>query len=222
MSDPATTGGLSIRSFTLGDWQTNCYVVSDASRGDGGACWIIDPGFDPADVIAWIRREKLQPTHVMLTHAHLDHIAGVSDIRDQWPDIAIVIHPIERAFLTDPTLNLSAAIGIHLIAPEATDTFRHGEVLTIGAQRFEVRHTPGHSPGSVTFYNAAARTAIVGDVLFAGSVGRTDFPTSSPADLMTSIRQQLLTMPDDTVVLPGHGPSTMIGRERRTNPFLRG
>lgn len=209
-----------IKSFSLGDWQTNCYVVSDKSQGDGRACWIIDPGFDPSAVIAWIRREKLTPSHLLLTHAHLDHIAGVADIREAWPDIPILIHRIERGFLTDPMLNLSAAIGMDIIAPEATDTFRHGEVLTLGNLAFEVRHTPGHSPGSVTFYDAKSNTAIVGDVLFAGSVGRTDFPTSDPAALMTSISEQLLTMPDATIVLPGHGPSTTIGRERASNPYI--
>jgi len=107
------------------------------------------------------------------------------------------------------------------MAPEATGTIAHGEVLTLNGVEFEVRHTPGHSPGGLTFINVANNVAIVGDTLFAGSIGRYDFPTSDGPLLMKSIQEQLYTLPDDIVCLPGHGPATTVGQEKRTNPYVR-
>lgn len=210
-----------IDTFTLGAWMTNCYVVSDEASGGSGACWIVDAGFAPGSMLDAIDAAKLAPTQVVLTHAHVDHIAGLHAVRERYPDIPILIHEAEREFLTDASLNLSMFLDEPFVGPDATGSLAHGQVLTIGDAAFEVRHTPGHSPGNVCFYEPNEGVAIVGDTLFAGSVGRTDFPTSNPRDLLTSIREQLLTLPGDTRVLPGHGSETTIARERATNPFLR-
>ncbi|MCC6579930.1 MAG: MBL fold metallo-hydrolase [Phycisphaeraceae bacterium] len=209
-------GALAVRGFSLGAWQTNCYVVH---RQGGTSCWIVDAGYEPGPLIEYVRRTKLTPAQVVLTHAHLDHIAGLAELRELWPAVPIRVHPAETDFLTEPELNLSAMIADPLIAPAATGTVNHGDVLELDGLRFEVRHTPGHSPGGVTLVQHENHVAIAGDVLFAGSIGRYDFPTSRFDDLMRSIREQLMTLPDATRVLPGHGPATTIGTERAHNPY---
>jgi len=208
---------LHIESFCLGDWMTNCYVVYN----DAGACWIVDAGFGPEPMLGFILEKGLTPEQIVLTHAHVDHIAGLGQVVQAYPGLPILIHEAELCFPIDPMLNLSAALSERIVAPEPTDTFTHGETLTLDGLDFQVRHTPGHSPGGVCLYQKDYRVALVGDTLFAGSIGRHDFPTSDGPALMQSIHEQLLTLPDDTRVLPGHGPETTIGQERQTNPFLR-
>lgn len=208
---------LRVLTHTLGPWQTNCYVLHRADRAD---CWVIDAGFEPEPMIAAIQEAGLTPRRLILTHAHLDHIAGVNALRDIWPDLPIDLHETERDFPTEPELNLAAWAGLNITAPRADRLLSGGEVLDLDGITFEVRHTPGHSPGGITLYNAEHAVAIVGDTLFAGGIGRYDFPTSDGPTLMRSIREELLTLPDETSVYPGHGPATTIGRERQSNPFL--
>lgn len=207
---------LHIEAFCLGAWGTNCYVVHL-----GEACWIVDVGFEPEPMVAYIQHHKLTPQQVVLTHAHVDHIGGLATIREQWPNLPIVIHEAEASFLTDTALNLSLYLDQPMVAPEATDTLRHGQALTLDGCTFEVRHTPGHSPGGIALVQPDFDVAICGDTLFAGSIGRYDFPTSDGRKLLQSIHEQLLTLPDDTQVLPGHGPATTIGKERQSNPYLQ-
>ena len=209
---------LQIESFALGDWMTNCYVLS---LGEGGPCWMIDAGFDPQPMLDYITQHRLTPEQVVLTHAHVDHIAGLHAVRQVYPDIPIVIHEAEREFLTDASLNLSIFLTQPIVAPEPTGLLAHGDHLTFGDLTLAVRHTPGHSPGGICLYQQEHHVAIVGDTLFQGSIGRSDFPTSDGATLLRSIREQLLTLPDDTHILPGHGPETTIAQERRSNPFLQ-
>lgn len=209
---------LEIRGYPLGDWQTNCYVIWPAGSSD---CWIIDAGFDPEPLAALIRQMKLTPKLLALTHAHLDHIAGVNDLRRIWPGLPIAIHEAEARFLTDPVLNLSGLIGMDLTSPPADRLLRHGDVLMLGDLKFNVLHTPGHSPGGVCFYQPENHAAFVGDTLFNGSVGRSDFPTSDPEALIRSIRERLYTLPGQTQVFPGHGPATTIAREKKSNPFVK-
>lgn len=214
MSDP--TPNLSIQTFTLGQWQTNCYVVSS-----GNECWIVDASFDPEPMLDAIDQAGLKPTQVVLTHGHLDHIAGLWAVRERYPDVPILIHEAEKDFLTDTLLNLSAAVLQPVIGPDPTRLLMDNEQLTLGGLTFEVRHTPGHSPGGITLVQSDHGVALVGDTLFAGSVGRYDFPTSDGPRLFKSIRERLLTLDDDVRVLPGHGPETTIGTERRSNPYLQ-
>lgn len=235
-----------LRSFELGPFATNCYIVlpSDAPTRPSPRtpCFIVDPGFDPFLAIAAIRELELSPLAILLTHAHADHIAGVADVARAFAKLGplpIALHQLESSWMTDPRANLSAGMGIPVIAPAATRSLSVDEPLTLPrctpttqqpADVWRVLHTPGHSPGSVTFVldapanNANASTppaAIVGDCLFAGSVGRTDFPGSNHATLITSIRTQLYTLPETTVIYPGHGSHSTIAREKRTNPFAR-
>jgi glyoxylase-like metal-dependent hydrolase (beta-lactamase superfamily II) len=216
------TQQLTIKTFSLGAWQTNCYVVHrrldlpDASRN----CWIIDCGYHPQELLAYVENNRLKPSQIVLTHAHLDHIAGLEMARAKWAQIPILIHEAEEKFLTDPVLNLSVLTTDHLVAPKATALLKHGQTLDLDGLRFEIRHTPGHSPGGISLYQPAEKIVFTGDSLFAGSVGRYDFPTSDPAALFKGIATQLMTLPDDTDVFPGHGDATTIGEERENNPYL--
>lgn len=207
-----------IQMHCLGPWMTNCYIVHQVGRD---ACWIIDASFEPETLIASVQQQKLVPEKIILTHAHIDHIAGLELLHKTWPAVPILIHAMERDFLADTSLNLSLHAGMPIVAPEATDTLAQGQKLTLDDLTFEVRHTPGHSPGGIALVEHHEKVAIVGDTLFEDSIGRYDFPTSSPTDLFNSIKTQLMTLPDDMRIFPGHGRSSTIGRERRHNPYLQ-
>lgn len=209
---------LHIETFTLGAWMTNCYVVHDAS----GAAWVVDAGFEPEPMLAFIAERELTVKQVVLTHAHVDHIAGLQQVIDTLGALPILVHEAEQDFLIDTSLNLSMYLAEPIVAPEPTKLLAHGDRLALAGHGFEVRHTPGHSPGGICLYQPEQGVAIVGDTLFDGSVGRHDFPTSDFDALQRSIREQLYSLPDDTDVLPGHMGPTTIGKEKRSNPFVRG
>lgn len=213
-----------ITRFTLGPFQTNCYVVREDAAAP--ACWVVDCGMEPAPLLAFLETERLEPEVVVLTHAHADHIGGLHDLRAKFPGCPIWIHRDEELWLTDAERNLSALGGHPMTAPPPDRLLDHAEVLELGGRSWEVRHTPGHSPGSISLVEVEpagpAPVVFAGDALFAGSIGRTDFPGSSFEQLERAIRRQLYTLSPETVVLPGHGPPTTIGEERLSNPFVRG
>lgn len=211
------TDTLSVHAFPLGPYETNCYILHAA----GPDCWIIDAGYQPHPLLQHLREHKLAPSRIILTHAHFDHIAGLPELRDAYPDIPVHLHDAEHDWLADPTLNLSAMIGMPMTMPAPDASLPHGQILTLDNITFEIRHTPGHSPGGVALIAQQQRTAVVGDTLFNHSIGRSDFPTSDPHALIQSIQQQLYTLPDDTIIHPGHGPQTTIGQEKQANPFVR-
>lgn len=213
-----------LHGVPLGVFETNGYVVatrSDRNAALDPACWIIDPGQDPAELITYVHRNGLQPQAILLTHAHADHIAGLEEVRAAFPEAPVLGHPAEEAFYGDPQLNLSQFAGLPFAVRPPTGRLEHGQELHLNGTTWRVLHTPGHSPGGVTLVCDAAGIAIVGDTLFAGSIGRVDFPTSDPAAMHRSLHQVLMKLPDAMTVHPGHGPATTIGRERQTNPFLR-
>jgi glyoxylase-like metal-dependent hydrolase (beta-lactamase superfamily II) len=212
---------MAVRVFTLGPFQTNCLLVSEDEARDGSECLIVDASFGPAPMIAEIRGRGLRPTALVLTHAHVDHIAGVSEIRSAFPDLPVLMHEAEAEWLNDPLLNLSEAMGMSVTAPGPDQLLREGDVVRVGGSSWRVLHTPGHSPGGLTLVCDAAGIAIVGDTLFAGSIGRTDFPGSDHETLARSIREKLYTLPGGTKVYPGHGPPTTISREMMSNPYIR-
>lgn len=192
-------------------------------RRTGGPCWIIDPGLPPQArrIIGHIQEHSLAPAAIVLTHAHADHIAGIDEVRAALGALPVYLAREEWAALTDPMENLSGQFGPGL-RTEVTDPvdLPHGATLSLDDTEWHVIDTSGHSPGGRTLYCASLAVAIVGDALFAGSVGRVDFPHSDGARLMRNIHAHLMTLPDETRVLSGHGPETTIGRERRTNPFI--
>ena len=216
MPDPSTAA--LIEGFCLGPFATNCYLV----RPGDGSCWIVDASFEPRAMIQRVQELGDTPSAIILTHAHADHIAGLAEVKEAFPEAPVLIHEAEASFLTNPVLNLSAGYGEPLTAPVADRLLKGGETLELGDSSWKVLHTPGHSPGGITLYCEAAKQALVGDTLFAGSIGRYDFPTSDGPTLFKSIQQQLYTLPDDVTAYPGHGPTTTIGREKTTNPFVRG
>ena len=222
---PATDGQTlqpGVQCFTLGPFETNCYIVTSGENGVAGDCWIIDAGFEPGELVAAVQVQELRPLALVLTHAHVDHIAGVREVLAAFPKLPLLIHEQEREWLNDPVLNLSAMMGQPVTAPEPTRVLGDGDTLTLGRGRWRVLHTPGHSPGGITLYHEPSGTALVGDALFSGSIGRTDFPGSDPDTLVRSIRERLYALPDHVRIYPGHGPSSTIGRERRSNPWVLG
>lgn len=214
-------GPVRVRSVAPGPYATNCYLV-EALADAGSASWVIDSGFEPEHLLRLIGDAEATPSALILTHAHIDHIAGVSAVRSRYPSLPIWIHRDEAAWLNDPELNLSVFSGNPTTAPGPNRELDHGEVLTLGTTSWEVRHVPGHSPGSIALVCVEHSVAIVGDAIFNGSVGRTDFPGCSMQVLERSIRTQLYTLSDGVSLFPGHGPPTTVGNERANNPFVPG
>jgi len=209
---------LNLEVFTLGPYQTNCLLLWADGSTD---CWIIDASFGPAPIARRIRELGLVPRAIILTHAHVDHIAGVTELVRQFKPLPVWIHQAERDWLAERELNLSVFSGVPVTAPGPDRLLQHGERLLLAGREWQVRHVPGHSPGSIALCSQAEPIAISGDALFAGSMGRTDFPGCSMRTLERSIREQLYTLPPETVFYPGHGPTSTIGDEIRSNPFVR-
>ncbi|NCT75549.1 MAG: MBL fold metallo-hydrolase [Chitinophagaceae bacterium] len=211
---------LTVKTFTFNPVQENTYLLYN----DQGDCCIIDPGcyFDEEKnrLRQAIENAGLRPVLLLNTHCHLDHVFGNQFVADTW-GLQPHIHEKER-----PVLDRAAEAGLRWQLPFVNYTgpvhlLEAGDLVKLGDDNMSVLFTPGHSPGSISFHNAAQHFVIGGDVLFQGSIGRTDLPGGDYDTLIDSIKTQLLPLPDDTIVYSGHGPATTIGRERRNNPFLQ-
>ena len=213
---------LFLEVFPVGPIQANCLLLGDA---DASELVVIDPGEEAEKIADRVRESGLRPTMILHTHGHLDHVGGTAEIfRLLGGKLPIGLHPDEIELYRNAPLQ-AQMFGLEVEAPpEPNLTLRHGGTVSVGALELEVRHTPGHSPGGVCFVVTSndGPLAVVGDVLFAGSIGRTDLMGGSFPVLEASIREQLYTLPDETRVICGHGPDTTIGRERATNPFVSG
>ena len=219
---PATPTTLRIEPFTLGPYQTNCYIVRTSQDDKPETCWIADFSFDIEGLLDRVEELGIVPEALVLTHAHVDHIAGLAEAKRRFPTAPILIHEAEADWLTDANLNLSGFSPTPVTAPSADRLLRDGETLTLGGEDWKIMHTPGHSPGSISLFHAESETCICGDVIFQGSIGRTDFPGCSFEELERSIKTRIYALPDGTVLLPGHGPPTTVGDEKRGNPFVSG
>jgi hydroxyacylglutathione hydrolase len=218
-----------VAGFPAGSFAANCYLAAPAP---GEECVIIDPGQDAEPGIQELLAEyRLKPIAVLLTHGHIDHMWSVAPVCDA-KGIPAYIHPDDRALLSDPAKGLSLMAkqqflgGMKFSEPDDVRELTDGEVFTMAGLEFTVGHVPGHTEGSVTFGTEPAAqdtdgTLFTGDLLFAGSIGRTDLPGGDHAQMLRSLAKTL-TLPDATLVLPGHGPQTTIGTERASNPFLTG
>jgi len=208
---------LDIVSFILGPAQTNAYLVADT---DSEAAVVIDPAWDGHIIVDEAINRGWQIGQIWLTHAHFDHIGGTDAVvKGVSPTPQIALHPEDRPLWRmqggAPFFGMSVDVG-----SEPKRVLAHGQKLALGNYKIEVRHTPGHTPGHVIFYCQEEAVVFCGDVIFWGSIGRTDLPGGNYNTLMVSIRDQILTLPDETRLLTGHGPKTTVGRERIENPFL--
>jgi glyoxylase-like metal-dependent hydrolase (beta-lactamase superfamily II) len=210
---------MKIKTFILGDYQTNGYcLTAEASAKD---CLVIDTGLQSEPLIDYLKANQLNPVAAVFTHGHIDHIAGLALLRQNWPDIKVAIHKDDAAMLSDGLLNLSALSGEPFKTSPADIIIEIEDIMTFAGMTFHILHTPGHTQGSISLYLKSEDVVFVGDALFAGSIGRTDFPSGNHDQLITSIKAKLLTLPPETRVYSGHGPITTIIREKRTNPFLQ-
>lgn len=203
-----------IKTLVVGELQTNAYIVGCPETK---AAAVVDPGAEGERILKAAAAEGFTLRFILLTHGHADHTGAVAALR-RATAAKVLVHRADALMLTDAALNLSLYFGAGYTAGPPDGELKDGDVVEIGKLALEVRHTPGHTPGSVSFAGAGA--VFSGDTLFAGSVGRTDFPGGSLQQLLRSIKERLLSLPDETAVYPGHGPATTIGEEREQNPFL--
>jgi hydroxyacylglutathione hydrolase len=209
---------MQIDYLILGGYQTNCYVLrkNDAAQD----CLIIDPGLEAEELLEFLDERKLNPVAVVLTHGHIDHIAGVALLRDQYPKIKVYIHNLDAEMLTEPINNLSSMTGSVFVTESEDVSLQEGDVIEQAGVKLLVLHTPGHTPGGISLYSERDGVVFVGDTLFADSIGRTDFPGGSMSQLLNSVREKLFSLPEETKVYPGHGPATTIAHEKQYNPFF--
>lgn len=219
MTSTAKPTQLRIGVVTSRMFSENCYFAQFRNRRD---CVVFDPGFDFDDVLKYLADHELTPAAILNTHGHVDHIAGNEAVKARFPDAPLVIGAADAIKLVDAMENLSGVYGFPVVSPPADRLVREGDLVAAAGFELEVLEAPGHSIGHVVYLWKGESPWIVfgGDVLFAGSVGRTDFPDGSFEQLAEAIRDKLFTLPDDTIVLPGHGPPTTIGEEKANNPFV--
>ena len=211
---------ISIKRFEFNPFRENTYVISD----DTGECLILDPGCQEPEeqdlLLAYFKENHLKPVKIVNTHCHIDHILGTAFLNDQLK-LPFLIHPLEKPLLT-ASIAQGEFFGLEVqTPPEPTDYLNEGDTVTFGNSMFEVIHIPGHSPGGIVLLNKEQQCMFTGDVLFQGSIGRTDLPGGDYDSLVNSIRQKLLILDPEIRVYPGHGPDTTIGIENQSNPFFQ-
>ncbi len=208
-----------IETLTIGAYENNCYIVrKDQEQKD---CVIIDTGLDEDRLIEFLKENDYNPKAVLLTHGHADHIYAVPCIRDNFSEVKVYVHKEDAKALMEPHHNLSMMGGIELKTSPADVQLSDGDVINESGIELRVLHTPGHSPGGICFYNEKEKILFSGDTLFCDSVGRTDLRGGNMQQLLDSIQEKLVSLPDEVKVLPGHGPETTMGNEKRYNQYLQ-
>ncbi len=213
---------VNIKVFVENMFGENALLISSAAAG-GHVGWAIDPSFPPYvdQLIEYARDHKIVIEKIVLTHGHGDHIAGVDAVREAFPQASLLISAADEPMLRDAVRNLSAPFGVDVrVKARVDEHLEPGLDLALGTTQWQVLDTSGHSPGGRSLYCAGCGLLIVGDAIFAGSIGRTDFPGSDHRQLIDNIRRNLLTLPGETIIYSGHGPTTTVENERKSNPFL--
>ena len=197
-------------TIQVGGFEVNCSILSE-----NGKAWIVDPGQEPERIIDLLAKKGLEPAAILLTHAHFDHISAIPGLLEKFPDLPVYVHPKDAPMFGHP---------LNQLPPEYPSFAKPKNLANLNSldslEGLEILETPGHTPGGVCYHFPAMKLLLSGDTLFAGSVGRTDLPGGDMATLMDSL-QKLTALPDDTLVIPGHGPHTTIAAEKRGNPFLQ-
>ena len=208
---------IKVYPLPLGNYQTNCYILSKDNKAV-----VVDPGAEVNKLITYLNSNQLELVAIVITHGHFDHIGAVEPLTKAY-NVPVIIHQQEEDYLTNTEINSSGRLGrtgLVVTVHSKIETIQTEGEITLLDEQFYIYHIPGHSRGSIVLYNAESGFAIVGDVLFKSSVGRTDLIHGNHDLLIKGIKEKLMTLPDDTIVYPGHGPATLIGMEKRTNPFL--
>ena len=200
-------------------FQENTYIAHCEGSSD---CLVVDPGLEPEKILDYLHTQRLTPAAILITHGHIDHIAGNAALKQRWPGCPLVIGAVDASKLTDAQKNLSGVFGLPLVSPPADVTLKDGDTYQAAGMELKVLAVPGHSTGHVVYFlqEATPPLAFVGDVIFAGSVGRTDFPDGDFDQLAHGIHDKLFTLPSVTLLYSGHGPVTTVGQERMSNPFV--
>jgi len=200
-------------------FEENCYIAHIEGKTD---CLVVDPGLEPQKIVDYLDSNALVPVAILNTHGHSDHIAGNGFLKERWPDAPLLIGSVDAAKLTSSELNLSSLFGASITSPAPDRTLVDGQTYSAGGLELTVLAIPGHSAGHVVYLcqNHNPPLVFVGDVIFSGSIGRTDFPDGSFQQLRQGIHAKLFTLPDETLLFPGHGPPTSVAQEKRSNPFV--
>lgn len=210
---------MKIMYMVLGPFMTNTYILYNEETMEG---LVVDPSFTPDHYIKAIQDKKIRLLSIFLTHAHVDHMAGMNELRRAFPDAKMYMDKRDRPFLQDAERNLSSMFPVPTLVDDADVWVKDGDEIETCGYTFRGIDTAGHTPGGISFYLQKEGIVFTGDSLFQGSIGRTDFPGGSMKELTGSIKKNLFSLPDSTVVLSGHGNQTTIGEEKRSNPFLTG
>lgn len=213
---------MNVKTMLVGPIQACCYIVS---FNQSQKAMVIDPGGDGEMIVQFLKKSGLEPVYLVNTHGHIDHIGGNVEVKTAFPEIEIYIHPADAEMLTDASRNLSPELGYQFSSPPHNKLIEEGDILNLDGHKFKVLHLPGHTLGGVCLlYEPSDKKGpaviFTGDTLFAMGIGRSDFPGGSHNQLINGIKQKIFSLPDNTIVYPGHGPATTVGQEKQTNPFF--